>query len=381
MKAKVALGFGNNVDYEIVWNAKIFEKLIVRYNIRDEELDISRTIESVRDFVISILAFVKLGIGGERFVSSSQVIEEFSQHFEKKITLGGTSVRAAIVLRKFGFKSALHLVTINEHVRRLIPHDSDYVCSNTEDSSYPHLIVQFDKDTRIQANNIRILAGQSNRLIYHSDDDNIRMNLNEDFSELITDVKVLMVSGFNAMQSEELLHNRLKSILRIMESLPEDVLVYYEDAGFYNPQFSHLIHRVLAKKIDIFALNEDELQAYLHRKLDLLDVVQVSDALVDIHSQMPVPTIVVHTRYWAIAYGNRATHYSEALRTATALATTRFCYGDDFTIQQYEEIEQLPPARENASFANVINKPGADNIYCVPVVQVETVRRDYGWFG
>ena len=64
-----------------------------------------------------------------------------------KITLGGTSVRAAIAMRKLGYTSALHLVTINEHVRRLIPQDSPYVCSNTIDSSYPHLIVQFDKDT------------------------------------------------------------------------------------------------------------------------------------------------------------------------------------------------------------------------------------------
>ena len=130
MQERIALGFGNNVDYEIVWNTQVVEELIVHYGIRADELDVDRPIDSERNLVISILRFVKSGGGGERFVASSAIIEHFAQRFDKKITLGGTSMRAAIVMRKLGYTSVLHLVTINDHVRQLIPQDCLYICSS-----------------------------------------------------------------------------------------------------------------------------------------------------------------------------------------------------------------------------------------------------------
>src|SRR5690606_14279512 len=90
MKERIAAGFGNNIDYEIVWNSEVIEELITRYNIRNSELDVNRVITCERDLVISILSFLKLGSGGERFVSSSEIIEQFSEKFAKKVTLGGT---------------------------------------------------------------------------------------------------------------------------------------------------------------------------------------------------------------------------------------------------------------------------------------------------
>src|SRR5512134_718735 len=169
MKEKIALGLGDNIDYEIVWNSKVIEDLVVRYGIRDDELSVTREIDSERDLAISILSFLQSGSGGERHVASSAIVEQFARHFAMKITLGGTSVRAAIAMRKLGYTSALHLVTINDHVRRLIPPDSPYVCSNTKDGLHPHLIVQFGKDTCVKASDINICTSQANRIIYHND--------------------------------------------------------------------------------------------------------------------------------------------------------------------------------------------------------------------
>ena len=284
MNERIALGFGDNIDYEIVWDSEVFEDLIVRYDIHDHELHADRDVNCERDLVISILGFMKSGTGGERFVSSSDIIEQFSKRFENKITLGGTSVRAAIAMRKLGYTSALHLVTLNDHVRRLIPQDSPYVCSNSEDTLYPHLIVQFRKDTSVQAGDIDICTSRSNRIIYHNDDDNIRMKLNEEFTDLIEDAEVLLISGFNAMQNEELLRDRLSSLMRIVERLPDTAQIFYEDAGFYDRRLSHVIYSVLANNLDIVSLNEDELQAHIGRKLNLLDIIQIKEALEDIHS-------------------------------------------------------------------------------------------------
>ncbi|MFN8455073.1 MAG: ADP-dependent glucokinase/phosphofructokinase [Anaerolineae bacterium] len=381
MKEKIALGFGDNIDYEIVWNSRVIENLIRQYDIHYDELDINRVINSERDLVISILSFLKSGAGGERIVASSAILEHFAQNFEKKITLGGTPVRAAVAMRKLGYTSALHLVTINDDVRRLIPQDSPYVCSNTKDSLHPHLIVQFGQDTCVQANDIDLCAGQANRIIYHNDDDNISMHLNEDFSNLITEAKVFLLSGFNAMKSKTLLTQRLESLARIMAKLPSDALVYYEDAGYYEPSFRHLIFRALERNIDIVSLNEDELQTHLDRRLDLLNALQIKEAVVELQKLIAVSVIVVHSRYWALAYsasaqrlvgdGEQATNFAKALTGGITMATTRFRYGDDFTVENYKQIENLPPNPEGALFAAGLNKLLGHKICCLPVAQVD----------
>lgn len=49
MGEKIALGFGDNVDYEIVWDSQVIESLIVRYAIREDELDLHRAVTCERD--------------------------------------------------------------------------------------------------------------------------------------------------------------------------------------------------------------------------------------------------------------------------------------------------------------------------------------------
>jgi ADP-dependent phosphofructokinase/glucokinase len=371
MEEKIALGFSNNIDYEIVWNSKVFENLIVKYDIHDEELSMDIQVNCERDLVISILSFLKSGSGGERFVASSDILEQFAQNFERRVTLGGTAVRAAIAMRRLGYTSALHLVTINDHVRSMIPQDSPYVCSNRTENSSPHLIVQFHKGTRVKAGDIDIHTSRANRIIYSNDYDTIVLNINEDFSNLVSEARIFLVSGFNVMQSKELLAKRLESVLRIMEKLPAEALVYYEDAAFYDPSLCKLIQETLEDRIHIYSLNEDELQVHVGRKLDLLNAFQIKEALVELQRLIPVPLIVVHSMYWALAYGENAESVLKALKGGVTMATTRFCCGDDFTVENYKDIERLPPNPEGVVFANELKKLLSDRICCVPVVHVE----------
>lgn len=371
MSEKIALGLGDNTDYEIVWNSAVFEDLIRRHDILSSELAINKPITSERDLVISILGFLQAGNGGERHVAASAIVEDFARNFVMKITLGGTSVRAAIAMRKLGYTSALHLVTINEHVRRLIPQDSPYVCSNTVDSSFPHLIVQFDRGTRVRAGDIDICSSRANRIIYHDDTDNVTMRLNEGFGDLITGAKVFLVSGFNAMRDEQLLIDRLGSTQRMLARLPADAQVFFEDAGYYNPNFHRLAVNTLAQRITIFSLNEDELQGHLGRTVDMLDVVAVQAALQYLHQLITVPMIVVHSMYWTLAYGDNAQDMARALKGGVTMATTRFRYGDDFTVDNYREIENLPPNPEGAQFAAAIGDLLGSKVCVVPVAQVD----------
>jgi len=371
MSEKIALGFCNNIDYEIVWNAEVLEALVIDYEIRANELSTRIAVESERDLVVSILGFMKAAEGGERFVAGSEIIERFSARFEKKITLGGTSVRAAIAMRKLGYTSALHLITQNEQVRRLIPPDSPYVCSNEMDSFYPHLIVQFGEGDWVCAGEIDIRARQSNRLIYHCNADRIAMRLAPDFADLLSDAQVLLISGFNAMQDKRLLLDRLATVSQMLVRLSDDATVYLEDGGYYEPSFRQAIYRRLGQRIDVFGLNEDELQMHLKRKVALRDARQVSRAIKDLHEFIPASAVVLHTQHWALAHGNSASRYAEALRAGVTLATTRFRCGDDFSLADYREIERRAPSDDNAEFANVINSAAGGNLCCVPVAEVE----------
>ncbi len=371
MSERIALGFCNNVDYEIVWDAEALEELITVYEVSAAEIGSQGAINSERQLLISILGFMTAAGGGERFVSSSGIIERFAARFQKKITLGGTSVRAAIAMRKLGYTAALHLITMNSHVRRLLPPDCPYVCSNPRDSAYPHLIVQFGKGARLRAGDIDIRARQANRLIYHCNDARISMNLNEDFAELITGAKALLISGFNAVQNKRLLAERLVSLKNMMKRLPRDATVFMEDGAYYDPSYRQLILRELGGGIGVYSMNEDELQVHLDRAVDLHEAHSVTSALADLSRRIPAATIVVHTRRWALAYGGDARKYAAALQAGLTLATTRFRYGDDFTLANYREIAERAPSAEDARFAEIINAKQGANMVCVPVAAVE----------
>ncbi len=371
MSERIALGFCNNVDYEIVWNGTVLEDLVIHYQIHPDELNTRRQIQSDRDLLVSILGFMSRAEGGERFVSDSALIERFAARFEKEVTLGGTSVRAAIAMRKLGHRSALHLITLNDHVRRLIPSGSPYVCSNAEDCVYPHLIVQFGAGDRICAGEIDIRARRPNRLIFHCNADRIAMRLAPDFADLIAEAEVLLISGFNAMQDQRLLEDRLETVAGMLARLPDGAKVFLEDGGYFDPRFRQVVYRTLGRGVSVYSMNEDELQDHLKRKVELHDAGQVRQALDELHRNIPAAAMVLHTANWALAHGAGASEFAGALKAGVTMATTRFRYGDGFTSAHYREIENLAPSDENAAFAKAINAMGGGKLYCVPVAQVE----------
>lgn len=374
MSEKIALGFCNNVDYEIEWNSAVLEDLVIHYRIRPDELHTRSQIQSERDLLVSILGFMQRAEGGERFVSDSALIERFAARFEKKITLGGTSVRAAIAMRKLGYTSALHLITQNEDVRRLIPADSPYVCSNSRDSVYPHLIVQYGAGDRICAGEIDIRARRPNRLIFHCNADRIAMRLAPEFADLVAEAEVMLISGFNAMQDQQLLEERLATVSRMLARLPDGAMVFLEDGGYFDPGFRQVVYRTLGTRVSVYSMNEDELQEHLKRRIELSDAGHVRTALDELHRNIPAAAIVLHTAKWALAHGDCASAFAGALKAGVTMATTRFRYGDGFTIANYREIKNRAPSDENANFAQAINAMGGGDLYCVPVAQVEQTK-------
>jgi len=360
--SRVLLGLGGCVDYELKLTASVLERLIIEYGVVAAELTSPAVVTGERDLVVSILGYVARGAGGEHFVASAPALSAFANRFPHRETLGGTSVRAGILMSRLGVPSTLHLVSVNDTFRRLLPAGIEYVNSGRDDTFYPHLIVQYDQGLRVRAGDISLTAPAPNRLIYVNDPANGDMLLTDDLGDRLSKAAVFLISGFNAMRSSDELDARLASLRDHMRRLPPEVVTYFEDAAYHEPAFSRRVREALLDRIDVYGLNEDELQSYLNRAVDLLDPAAVADALAAVHALIPVPTLVLHTKYWAVALG--AGEHTEALDTGTVMAATRYAHGDDFTDDDVERIRRLPRRPESVAFAAALRSHPA--IECVP---------------
>ena len=343
MSTTFVLGMGGTVDYEVRWDSAVLEQLAAEHGVGADDLDLTTPVESVRDLVRSLLAFVRDGVGGERFVASSDIVEAFASRFAKEITLGGTCVRAAIAMDVLGVPSTMHLVSIDDNVRRLLPASVDYVSSAVQDSLDPHLIVQYPAGARVMVGDVELVAPHPNRVIYANDPPHRELRIAPDLSEALRTADVFLLSSFNVIQDPEVLESRLAQVRDAMRALPPDALVVFEDAGYHVPALSRRVRDEMVWSADIYSLNEDEMQAYLGRTVDLLDAPTVAKAVRELHEVVPAPTLVVHTKYWALAVGVRATQLRPALVGGITMASTRYWMGDGFTTEDYAATASLTP--------------------------------------
>jgi len=364
--SQVVLGLGGCLDYELKLSSSILEQLVAEYQIRNGELTSSGPVTSERDLVISILAYMKQGVGGERFVASREALRTFAARFPERISLGGTSVRAAIAMSRLGLPCTLHLVTLNEHIRRLLPPTCDYISSAREDTFYPHLIVQYDQGTRVRASDVDLHTPFPNRVIYVNDPANEALVLSDELGSLLSDASIFLISGFNSVTDRDVLDRRLSTLKSHMRQLPSHAVVYYEDAAFHQPAFSRLVRNALLEVVDVYSLNEDEMQAYLGHPVKLLSVTEVKDALNSLRALIPVPTLVVHTKYWSVALGEGAAEFAEPLSDGIAIATTRYRHGDDYTGQHYELVRNLPRRPAALAFAAALEERMGPVVRCLP---------------
>jgi ADP-dependent phosphofructokinase/glucokinase len=349
----------------------MLEQLVAEHEIHDSELALSVPVTDERNLVISVLAHMKRGAGGERFAASAEALRGFARRFPGRISLGGTSVRAALAMSKLGLPCTLHLVNLNDHVRRLLPPSCDYISSAREDTLDPHLVVQYDSGTRVQVGDLDVNPPFPNRLIYVNDPANASLVLSEQLGSLLREAEIFLISGFNTMRDQDLLDERLSTLRGHMRQLPPEALACYEDAAFHRPAFRSRVRDALLEVIDVYSMNEDEMQADLDRSVDLLSATDVAHALSSLQALIPAPILVVHTKYWSLALGERAAEYAEALSEGVLIASTRYCFGDDYTDRQYQLIRGLPVRPEALVLATALEERMGQVVRCVPGFRLE----------
>lgn len=376
MSEKIALGFHTCVDYELIWDTQVVEEQIRAWNIHQDELKIDIDVDSERAIWISCLAHLKAGVGGEMVPSTSEACVDFANHFSYEVTLGGTATRAAIVLDRLGYKTVLQTSCYNEHVKRLLPSNIRFLPGVKPgcDKIYPHVILQCKGGVRIHANDIDFVTPRENRVMVSRDVDSLYMPiLVSEFGAMITDAEVFLLGCFSEILDEQVLIDRLKKTKDLLAYLPKDALVVMEDGCYVKKAFRHLVHKQLAPVTDILSMNEDELQEYIGKSIDILDAAAVKDAIEYVHKNTGIKTILVHSAAWALAYGENAENMQIALEGGVTMASTRFRMGDHFTPKDYEETKQIADKVKSIAFCEEIKALQKKQICCIPCKDVSHV--------
>jgi ADP-dependent phosphofructokinase/glucokinase len=371
---KIALGFGGNVDYETEWDSKIFKNLAAHYEIRDDEISDTVEVRDLRSLLVSILGYMRSGSGGEVFVWDQKVSGDFAKLFNYRITIGGTNTRAAISMAKLGYSARLHVLGNNEHLRRLLPREDTKVWSEPEESLYPHLIIQYPEGTEIKTPKLNVTAERANRIIYVNNPQKAAMKINPAFFDHFDEIEVMLISGFNSIHDKGLLASRLEELSKALLSLPRGIRIFFEDGCYHIQENTAMVQKALCKYFEVYSLNEDEFGKYIGEEVEFLNARQVCSFLPKIAKIVQVPAIVVHTKYWALAYGKDAEKYRSCLKGGIYLATTRLRYGDDITPERYRETSMLDKNPLGVEFSETIQSLGGGMVCCEPSLDVREIR-------
>jgi len=141
-----------------------------------------------------------------------------------------------------------------------------------------------------------VTAPSSNRVILVHDPVNALLELSPALPAALAQADLVLLSGLNAVADPGHARGLAERVVALVRAhLPAGGLVVYEDGGFHEPGLGRVVASTLAPVLDVHSLNEDELQAYADREVDLRDPASVADALDTLPAVLPARTFVVHT--------------------------------------------------------------------------------------
>ena len=377
MTEKIAMGFHTCVDYELEWDAQVIEAQIKAFDIHADELKMDIRVDSERAIWITCLAYLQAGIGCEMVPDISEACVEFADHFKYRVTMGGTPTRAAIILDRLGYPSMLQTCCYNKYVKQLMP-DSVRILPGTEEEHskiYPHVVLQCSGGVRIHANDIDFVTPRENRVLISRDEDSLHMAvLDKEFGEMIRECEVFLLGSFSEILDLNILKDRIEKTRSLLSYLPENAAVVMEDGCYIKKEFRHYVHQQLTPQIDILSMNEDELQEYIGKAIDILDPAVVKEAIEYVYKNTGIRWILVHSAAWAIVYGEGAEKIKASLEGGVTMAATRFRIGDDFTIEDYMQTKAISAKTEGVIFCESIKRMLGDKICCIPCKDLSYVK-------
>lgn len=368
---KIALGFSNTVDYEIEWDSAHLEDLVRSSGVHECDIEEKRMIRDMKDLIASILFHVREGSGCGMLTENPEVIEEFISGTKYRVALGGTNLRAAEVISDLGGSALVHLVSFNGDTAEKMPQGVSWVGGKEYQCCFPHVAIQFPKNAYVKANDIEITAPRENRVIYSGDIACAQMPLDKEFFLRASAARAVLLSSLDLIVNKDVLTKRLEEMKRELTAFRgERPLIFYEHACFADEKLGDIVRRELVPFIDIYSMNEDEFQALIGKKMNLLHAEEVQKGLCIAQEKLPDTTIIIHTCHWALACGNLADRINGALRHGMLTATTRYRQGR-VDRESIEETGKLPVQKKAKEFSEKMERWRECRVRCLPAADIQ----------
>lgn len=333
MSQPIVLGLGGNVDHELVWDTGRLQRRVLELGITSADVQSVEGLAGERDLIRVLLWHMRLGVGGERFVSSPTALESFGSRFDWTSTLGGTGLRAGLAALELGVPSTVHVAVMNGEMAQLLPAGLQIISPSGTLPSHPHIIVQFRQGARISLPDDEIVSPRSNRVIFVNDPANAKLPLSAEWLDAVRDARFVLVSGLNSIRSSRLLGARLQEISAGLATVQPSCTVMLEDAEYHDRTFADIVLESLSPSVAVFSLNEDELSSRLGRDVDVLNAEEVMGALREVSRRAEEPAILLHTSRYAVLYSERIplAGWEEPISFGVGAAGARYVAGESVT--------------------------------------------------
>lgn len=365
MHGRVVLGMSSTVDSEVVWDDATVQDLVERLGIGLADLERPGPPTDLAGMVAVLLRHLGEGSGAEHYVAAPELLYELLGEFSSRRTLGGTGVRAGIALAAIGVPSTAVMAAADPDVHRLLPALCRAVPAAEVDRLVPHLILQYPAGATVRVGRLAVVAPAPNRVIFAHDEPNERLEVPPSFDSLVSRASVVLVSSLNAIRDTRVLDARLRRITTALSKASDGAVRIWEDAGYHVPQLGLAVVRAMAAHVDLVSMNEDEMQAYLGRSVDLLDPADVATAAGSVRRLVGARTLLVHTRWWSLVQGEDVERYRPALRGGIAMASARYAYGDALTPERYAQAATWPRDARSVELARSLDR---GDVACEPGV-------------
>ena len=342
---KIVLGYTSDLDVVMEWDGAAFDEILSAFLKEEPYTRTGDVIDSMEAFARIVSYYMIHGLGGEIDITNLEVCEYLENRFRIEYALGGTCAQGAAALNAIGFPVLAHITDRSKEVCQLMSGPGlntvtdkgvvPMMQSATQEPPVRHMILQYPKGAKITAGGKTYEAPVSNRLIMDYDSIHKTMPVDKPFFDYCEthaqEMLVYCVSGLNGIIDERIMSERIDEIsahYRKVKQANPGCMIYLEGACYLNPELKNLVFDRLSGVCDIYGMNEEELVEHTSRygiHTDKEDLASVLSGLTSLMEKYPVRGIVLHTKDYAMYYGEELTgvDVEKGLTLGNLMAGTR----------------------------------------------------------
>lgn len=386
---KVVMGYTSDLDVIIEWDGQAFKDIISAYLKQAPGLREGDTIDSMESFARILSYYMINGLGGEIDITDIEVCRYLESRFKTAPVLGGTCAQGAAALNAIGFPVVVHITDRSKEVCALM--DGPGMEAVTDRGSVPimqsatneppvrHMILQYPKGEKLSVNGAVYETPVSNRLIMDYDTIHKILPIDKCFLDYCEanagKMLVYSVSGFNGIIDRGIMEKKIDEIAahykRVKEHNPGCV-IFLEGACYLNAELKNLVFEKLARVIDIYSMNEEELVEHTAKHgvyTDKQDLSSILEGLTFMIGRYPVRGMVLHTKDYSMYFGGSfcGADFEKGLTIGNLMSATRARTGKYGTFDDCSETLSLPLSPSGIAFAQQLKRIRTErNVYIVP---------------